>query len=289
MTTAKRALDLGLVLLGAGLVLPLLAGLALAALLAQGRPLLHVSERMRGPGQGFALVKLRSMRPDPADAGVSGGDKAGRITGFGHLLRRCRGDELPQLWNVLKGEMSLVGPRPPLRRYVEAFPELYTSVLAARPGLTGLATLVCHRHEARLLAACRTPAETDAVYARRCVPLKARVDLIYLANRSLAMDLWLIVLTLGRVLRLVPAGRRLPRRRGARREGAQRAHLPFSGQNRSESPCREGLPGWISPRGRPGRAAPAAARPPSAAVPPPGWQWPDGWKTAGHGHGRAAG
>lgn len=214
MTAAKRALDLGFLCLGAGLVLPLVAGLALAALLAHGRPVLHVSERMRGPGQGFALVKLRSMRPDPADAGVSGGDKGGRITGIGRLLRRCRGDELPQLWNVLKGEMSLVGPRPPLRRYVEAFPELYANVLAARPGLTGLATLVCHRHEERILAACRTPAETDAVYARRCVPRKARLDLIYLANRSLALDLWLIGLTLGRVLRLVPRRGRLPRRRG---------------------------------------------------------------------------
>ena len=97
----------------------------------------------------------------------------------GRFLRRSRLDEVPQLWNVLKGDMSFVGPRPPLRLYVERFPELYAKVLQSRPGVTGLATLVFHRHEEKLLAACRSAAETDAVYARRCVPRKARIDLIY--------------------------------------------------------------------------------------------------------------
>jgi len=216
MTASKRVLDLVLAAVLGVLLLPLLLLTLLLALVFQGQPLFHVAERMKAPGRPFRLWKLRSMRPDPGDAGVSGGDKSDRISPFGHLLRRTRADEMPQLWNVLKGDMSFVGPRPPLRRYVERFPDLYARVLEARPGITGLATLVYHGHEERLLARCATPEETDAVYARRCVPTKARLDLIYLRNRSLRVDLWLIGLTAARALRLLPPGGRLPRPRPRR-------------------------------------------------------------------------
>jgi lipopolysaccharide/colanic/teichoic acid biosynthesis glycosyltransferase len=142
------------------------------------------------------------MRPAPAaaDSGVSGGDKAARITALGRLLRRSRLDEIPQLWNVIRGDMSFVGPRPPLRQYVERFPDLYAQVLRSRPGITGLATLVYHGHEERLLARCATPEETDALYARACVPRKARLDLIYQRRRSLCWDLWLMMQTAGKVV-----------------------------------------------------------------------------------------
>jgi lipopolysaccharide/colanic/teichoic acid biosynthesis glycosyltransferase len=126
------------------------------------------------------------------------------------VLRRWRLDELPQLWNVLRGDMSFVGPRPPLRRYVEAFPELYADVLRARPGITGLATLIYHAEEERLLAPCRTAAETEAVYVRRCVPRKAQLDLIYAARRDLCLDLWIMFATVFRRLPVVPGH---PRRR----------------------------------------------------------------------------
>jgi lipopolysaccharide/colanic/teichoic acid biosynthesis glycosyltransferase len=178
--------------------------LALLALLwtREGRPLFHVAERMRAPGRPFRLWKLRTMRPAPAaaDSGVSGGDKAARITALGRLLRRSRLDEIPQLWNVIRGDMSFVGPRPPLRQYVERFPDLYAQVLRSRPGITGLATLVYHGHEERLLARCATPEETDALYARACVPRKARLDLIYQRRRSLCWDLWLMMQTAGKVV-----------------------------------------------------------------------------------------
>ena len=211
MTPGKRALDLGLAgLLALGLALPL-AGLMALMWARQGRPVLHGSERMRTPARGFTLWKLRTMRPDPGDTGVSGGDKADRITPLGHVLRRSRGDELPQLFNILRGDISFVGPRPPLRLYVERFPHLYARVLRARPGVTGLATLVFHAREEALLAACATPEETDRVYARRCVPRKARLDLIYARRRTLALDLWLIWLTLARAAGLIPRSGRLPR------------------------------------------------------------------------------
>lgn len=202
MTPAKRLIDLILALtLTAILALPF--GLMLIWLLIrQGRPLFHVADRMRAPDRPFRLWKLRTMAPTTVHAGVSGGDKANRITPTGRFLRRTRLDEIPQLWNVIRGDMSFVGPRPPLREYVERFPDLYAQVLRSRPGITGLATLSFHRHEERLLAQCRTAQETDAVYARRCVPRKARIDLIYQRRRTIWLDFALMARTLARALGL---------------------------------------------------------------------------------------
>jgi lipopolysaccharide/colanic/teichoic acid biosynthesis glycosyltransferase len=111
------------------------------------------------------------------------------------MLRKTRADEIPQLWNVIRGDMSLVGPRPPLRRYVEAYPALYAQVLKNRPGVTGLASLAFADHEERILARCTSAAETEAAYRRRCVPRKARIDLIYQRRQSLCLDLRLIAET----------------------------------------------------------------------------------------------
>ena len=214
MTNAKRSLDLLLAMLvGLLLLLPFLL-LLLAMLAVEGRPLFYRSERMRGPQQGFTLYKLRSMRPaEGGNHGVSGGDKSGRISGFGRFLRRTRLDEIPQLLNVVLGDMSLVGPRPPLRQYVELYPELYARVLLSRPGITGLASLVYSRHEENLLAACRTATETEAVYRRRCIAQKARIDLIYQRRQTVALDLWLIALTAARLLPGRSQSTRLPRLR----------------------------------------------------------------------------
>jgi lipopolysaccharide/colanic/teichoic acid biosynthesis glycosyltransferase len=127
------------------------------------------------------------------------------------VLRKRRLDELPQIFNILRGDISFVGPRPPLRIYVERFPHIYQKVLQSRPGVTGLASLVYARHEAHLLHRGDTAAATDAIYARACVPRKARIDLIYQRNQCLILDIWLIVLTAARVFGLAQ-GRRLPRR-----------------------------------------------------------------------------
>lgn len=207
MTPAKRALDIGVALmLMAVLAVPFTLVLA-HLFLREGRPVFYLSERMRAPGQPFVLWKLRTMRVVAADTGVSGGDKANRVTPIGKRLRRYRLDEVPQLWNVLKGDMSFVGPRPPLRCYVERFPKLYAEVLLSRPGVTGLATLYFHKREERLLRDCGTAEQTDAVYARRCIPRKARLDLIYARRRTLCMDLVLMWETLRRVAR---SGRKSP-------------------------------------------------------------------------------
>ncbi|EKE44005.1 sugar transferase [Oceaniovalibus guishaninsula JLT2003] len=214
MTPGKRALDLTVALLLALLLALPVALLALALLATSGRPVLYGSERMRAPSRPFTLWKFRTMRPDPADSGVTGGDKSDRITPMGRFLRRTRLDELPQLWNVLRGDISFVGPRPPLRRYVEDFPDLYAHVLQSRPGITGLATLRFHRHEEWLLARCRTPEETDRVYRRRCVPRKAALDLLYARHRTICIDLALMIETAtGRRLAFSGARRRHARPR----------------------------------------------------------------------------
>ena len=201
MPASKRAMDLFWALVLAVLLGPLILAVALAVLLLDGRPVLYIAPRMRTMDHEFGLWKFRTMRADPADSGVSGGDKSHRITRSGAFLRRYRLDELPQLWNIARGDISFVGPRPPLRRYVEQFPALYAQVLRARPGVTGLATLAFHAREEALLAPCKTAQETEEVYTRRCIPAKARLDLIYQARRSNCWDHWLILAT---VLRRLP-------------------------------------------------------------------------------------
>lgn len=198
MTPGKRAMDLGIALLLALLLWPVALVIAGLILLRDGRPVLYLSERMKTDVEPFQLWKFRTMTVVEGDSGVSGGDKVNRLTRTGRVLRRTRLDELPQLWNVIRGDISFVGPRPPLRLYVERFPELYREVLKSRPGITGLATLYFHRHEEHLLSLCRTAIETDAVYARRCVPRKAALDLMYQRNRSAMMDLRLMAMTAAR-------------------------------------------------------------------------------------------
>ncbi|HEY9038440.1 MAG TPA: sugar transferase [Roseovarius sp.] len=201
MTPFKRFFDIiSAVVLGT-VLLPVMVVVAMMILLRDGRPIFYVAERMKTPTQGFGLIKFRTMRPATGDSGVSGGDKHSRLTRTGGMLRAKRLDELPQIVNVLKGDISLVGPRPPLRLYVERFPDIYARVLESRPGITGLATLYFHQHEDYLLARCRDAAETDRVYATRCVPRKAVIDLIYQRNRSFCYDWEIMLKTVFRRLR----------------------------------------------------------------------------------------
>ncbi len=201
MTASKRIFDLVVAVILSLLLLPVIVIVALCILIKDGRPVLYISERMKSPTVGFGLVKFRSMKPASGDSGVSGGNKSDRITRTGHFLRRTRLDELPQLWNVLRGDISFVGPRPPLRQYVEQFPELYARVLRSRPGITGLASSRFHAHEEMLLAASQSAEETEAIYTRACVPRKARLDLIYQDNRNLCFDMRIMLGTVFRKLR----------------------------------------------------------------------------------------
>ncbi|UWQ81864.1 sugar transferase (plasmid) [Leisingera sp. S132] len=201
MTWRKRIFDLFFASLLIVILGPVLLLLLLWLLWQEGRPLFYVAERMKGVDQPFRLWKLRTMTVVARDSGVSGGDKSARITRTGAWLRAKRLDEFPQLWNILRGDLSFVGPRPPLRQYTEAHPELYARVLKSRPGVTGLASVAYHKHEAALLARCRSTAETDAVYSRLCVPAKARLDLIYQRHQNMCFDFDIVFQTIGNIFR----------------------------------------------------------------------------------------
>jgi lipopolysaccharide/colanic/teichoic acid biosynthesis glycosyltransferase len=196
MTWRKRIFDLFFASLLVVILGPILIWLILYLLIKEGRPLFYVAERMKGPQTPFNLWKLRTMTVVDEDQGVSGGNKSARVTKTGDWLRRKRLDEFPQLWNILKGDLSFVGPRPPLREYVERFPDIYCEVLKSRPGVTGLATIRFHKHEDRLLSDCETPQQTDDVYCRICVPRKAQLDLIYQRNQSTCYDFDLVFETI---------------------------------------------------------------------------------------------
>lgn len=201
MTFSKRLLDLVAALSLLILLGPVILGIALIILIRDGRPVFYISERMKTPQESFNLIKFRTMKLVASDSGVSGGDKSDRITPTGAVLRRTRLDELPQLWNVIRGDISFIGPRPPLREYVERFPELYAQVLKSRPGISGLASIYFHAHEEYLLARSRSREETDAIYCRACIPRKARLDLIYQARRTLCVDIGLMLKTVFKQLR----------------------------------------------------------------------------------------
>jgi len=201
MTWRKRIFDLFFASLLVVILGPVILFLILVIWRKQGRPLFYVAERMKTPDQAFGLWKFRTMTVVDTDAGVSGGDKDRRITPLGAKLRAKRLDEFPQLWNILRGDLSFVGPRPPLREYVERFPDIYSEVLKSRPGVTGLATIRFHKHEDKLLARCKTPEQTDDVYVRVCVPRKARLDLIYQRHQTTCYDFDLVFQTIGNLFR----------------------------------------------------------------------------------------
>lgn len=201
MNDTKRLFDLIVGGVLAVLLTPVLLVLMGIVLLHEGRPVFHVSERMHRPDTAFRMWKIRTIAQDERSDGVTGGHSLNRITVTGRWLRKRRLDELPQLWNVLRGDMSLVGPRPPLPFYVARFPALYAEVLQAKPGMTGLGTLRFVHHEERLLSQCVTAAQTDEIYARFCLRRKARVDLIYQRHQSVWFDLRVLLGTAAAFLR----------------------------------------------------------------------------------------
>ena len=119
MTLRKRIFDLFFASLLVVILGPILIWLILYLLIKEGRPLFYVAERMKGPQTPFNLWKLRTMTVVEEDQGVSGGNKSGRVTDTGAWLRRKRLDEFPQFWNVLIGDMSLVGPRPERQFFID--------------------------------------------------------------------------------------------------------------------------------------------------------------------------
>jgi lipopolysaccharide/colanic/teichoic acid biosynthesis glycosyltransferase len=182
---AKRALDLLISILGLLLLSPLLLLLTLWIKLDSRGPVLYRGKRVGKDGRAFIMYKFRTM--------VLGAERRGpavtykddpRITLAGRLLRRTKLDELPQLLNVLRGEMSLVGPRPEDPSYVALYTPEQRLVLSVKPGITG-PTQLQYRDEASLLQA----EGVDQEYVTRLMPEKLKLDLEYVRTRSLLLDL----------------------------------------------------------------------------------------------------
>lgn len=162
--------------------------------LSQGLPVFFRQERVGRHGHPFQIVKFRTMRHQSEQAqAVTSGDRDPRITPMGATLRRYRIDEWPQLLNVLRGEMSLVGPRPEVPQFVDAEDADWAVVLSVRPGLTGPDALA-FKDEGAILSASENPVRT---YREEILPEKLRIQQDYALNRSLAGDLAILFRTLG--------------------------------------------------------------------------------------------
>jgi len=190
---AKRAFDLAFALTMLLVTAPLLLAAMLLIWLEDGGAPLYLGERIGQGGRPFRIVKLRSLR---VGAEVGGStltpDSDSRITPIGRHLRRLKIDELGQLWNVLRGEMSVVGPRPNTwRDGVDRYTHEELGLLAVRPGITDAASIV-FSDEGRILRGARDPEALHDLVVR---PWKSRLGLLYIAHRTFADDLRLIALT----------------------------------------------------------------------------------------------
>ncbi len=194
---AKRLFDIVCAGLGLVLLSPLLLAVAVWIKLDSRGPVMFRQERVGRFGAPFRIHKFRTMRVDAPRLGpqITIGDDA-RITRSGRWLRATKVDELPQLWDVLRGAMSLVGPRPEVPRYVALYPaELRELVLSVRPGITDPASL-SFRNESELLARAEDP---EREYVEVVMPMKLRLAADYVRNASLGGDIRLILATLGAI------------------------------------------------------------------------------------------
>jgi lipopolysaccharide/colanic/teichoic acid biosynthesis glycosyltransferase len=188
----KRGFDLVAAIAGLVILSPLLLVIGLAVKLQDGGPIFYRAPRIGKDGRPFRLYKFRTMVVDADRRGpgiTSNGDT--RVTPVGRWLRRTKLDELPQLINVVRGEMSLVGPRPEDPRYVALYTPEQRRILSTRPGMTSAASLA-YRHEEELLSG----PDWERVYREEVMPAKLAIDLEYLSRRSVWSDLVLILRTI---------------------------------------------------------------------------------------------
>ncbi|MBO9688683.1 MAG: sugar transferase [Mitsuaria chitosanitabida] len=194
---AKRLFDIVCAGLGLLLLSPLLVAVAAWIKLDSRGPVMFRQERVGRHGKPFRIHKFRTMRVDAPKLGpqITIGEDA-RITRSGRWLRASKVDELPQLWDVLRGAMSLVGPRPEVPRYVALYPAaLREVVLSVRPGITDPASL-SFRNESELLAKAADP---EREYVEVVMPMKLGLAADYVRNASLMGDIRLILATLGAI------------------------------------------------------------------------------------------
>lgn len=195
----KRAVDVTASGVALAVLAPLLIAIGCLIRLTSPGPALFRQQRMGRGFRPFWIYKFRTMTMGADRGGLItwGGDQDPRVTTVGRWLRRSKLDELPQLLNVLRGEMSLVGPRPEVEKYVAMFRDDYREILQAKPGITDYASLK-FRDEASLLAGAKV---AEDMYVGTILPEKIRLSRQYVRSSSLFVDLWLLVRTLLSVFR----------------------------------------------------------------------------------------
>jgi lipopolysaccharide/colanic/teichoic acid biosynthesis glycosyltransferase len=194
----KRTFDLFFSALALITLAPFFLLIAIAVKAGDRGPVFFTQERVGKDFRPFKLYKFRTMTPDAPNKGLSiTSGKDPRITRVGRLLRGTKLDETGQFWNVLKGQMSIVGPRPEVARYVEMFRDDYKEILRVKPGITDFAAIE-FRDEESVLAKFDNPEEG---YIKEVLPRKISLYKKYLKERSFLTDMKLILLTLWRLLR----------------------------------------------------------------------------------------
>ncbi|MDB4694266.1 sugar transferase [Flavobacteriales bacterium] len=194
---AKRAFDVLSSLLALIVLSPLLFAIGMIVRSESEGGAFFRQIRVGKNRKPFTLLKFRSMHVDAAGPLITVGEKDARITTSGQWLRRTKLDELPQLWNVLKGDMSVVGPRPEVPKYVELYDEEMLLALAVRPGLTDPASIDAF-DEGEELASSNEP---EAHYRNVILPRKVRAQVAYARRSNLFSDGRIIARTLLRILK----------------------------------------------------------------------------------------
>jgi len=193
----KRIFDLVFSFLGLLLLAPIFILIAILIKLDSKGPILFIQNRVGKNNVDFNIYKFRTMRIASQTKGLlTLGNNDSRVTKIGYFLRRYKIDEFPQLINILKGDMSFVGPRPELRYYVNFYNKDDMKIFQVRPGIAGLASLK-YRNEVELLKAAKNPEE---FFIKTIIPDKLRFNKMYIKKQSFFFDLKLILITVVKVI-----------------------------------------------------------------------------------------
>ena len=193
-----RFCDIVFSFIGLLLLSPLFLIVALWIVIDDPGPVFYCQQRVGRNNKGFGLLKFRSMRVGADKMSlITIGDRDPRVTRAGYYIRKFKLDELPQLWNVLIGDMSLVGPRPEVRRYVDLYTEEQCKVLSVRPGITDYASIE-YIDENKLLAQAEDP---DKTYIEEIIPAKIALNMRYINDRTLGQYFKIIFLTIAKIIR----------------------------------------------------------------------------------------
>ena len=196
-TMIKRFFDVLFSCLGLIFLAPIFLIVAIIIKFDSKGPVLFIQPRVGLHNKNFNIYKFRTMYTESDKKGLlTIGNRDSRVTNVGYFLRRYKIDEFPQLVNILLGDMSFVGPRPELRKYVDYYPEEDMVLFSVRPGITGLASIE-FRNEVELLKAAKNPEE---YFIESIIPEKNRLNKIYIEQYSLWLDLKLIAITIIKVL-----------------------------------------------------------------------------------------